>query len=488
MTVRVRIAPSPTGHLHVGNARAALFNWLFARHNNGVFIVRIDDTDQARSEQQYTDDVLAGLRWMGLDWDEGLEVGGPHGTYRQSDRFDRYREVAEDLLERGLAYYDFRSTEELEAMRTQAQKEKKPPAFYIRRPDRSDLGVDRARIAAGERAVIRFSVPQDAPVTFHDLVRDEMSFEAHVVDDFVILRSDGSPTYHLASTVDDVDYEISHVARGEDLLSSTPKHILLARAMGAEPAKYAHLPLLIGPDGKKLSKRHGGTSLRAYREAGYVPDAIFNYMCLLGWSLDPENEVFSREDAIGAFDLADVQKSAAVFDPDKLGWMNGLYIRSTPLDVFLPSAVSSIELELGRDLDGHERERFAEIAPLVQERVRLLSEVGPSLRFLFEDVEYDESSWSKTMKGDAKRALDAAATTLGSTEPWSLEAIEADLRAMLEAEELSPRKGLQPIRVAISGSTVSPPLFETLAAMSRTVVVSRLGTAAGRIVPDTPAV
>lgn len=478
MSVRVRIAPSPTGYLHVGNVRSALFNWLFARHHGGTFILRIDDTDQARSEQRYTDDILSGFRWLGLDWDEGIEVGGPHGTYRQSDRFDRYRSVVDDLLEQGKAYYDFRSTEDLDQLRTMAHKEQKSPGFYIRRPDASDLANDRALLDAGRTAVVRFSVPQGSPVTFTDIVRQDMAFAADVVDDFVILRSDGSPTYHLASTVDDVDYEITHVARGEDLLSSTPKHILLTEAMGARPVTYAHLPLLFGPDGKKLSKRHGDTSLRAFREAGYLPDSMFNYMSLLGWSLDAENEVFSRADAIAAFDLADVQKSPAVFDVDKLGWMNGLYVRAMDSESFLRSAMASTELDLGRDLDEAERGRLADIAPLVQERVKFLTEVGPSVRFFFADVEYDETSWKKTMKGDAKRALESAAAALEALDGWALEAIEATLRAMLESEELSARKGLQPIRVAISGSNVSPPLFESLAALERQVAVDRIVAAA----------
>ena len=483
MSVRVRIAPSPTGFLHVGNVRSALFNWLFARHNNGVFIVRIDDTDQARSEERYTDDILSGLRWLGLDWDEGIEVGGPHGTYRQSDRFDRYRQVAQHLLERGHAYYDFRSTEELEEMRTRAQKEKKPPAFYIRRPP-SDLETDRSRIAAGEQAVVRFSIPQGDPIEFYDIVRDDMSFESHVVDDFVVLRSDGTPTYHLASTVDDVDYQITHVARGEDLLSSTPKHILLTEAMGAERARYAHLPLLFGPDGKKLSKRHGDTSLKAFRESGHLPDAMFNYMSLLGWSLDAENEVFSRRQAIEAFRLDDVQKSPAVFDTDKLAWMNGLYIRSMDSEEFLRSAVASTETELERALDDGERQTLGEVLPLVQERVKFLSDIGPSVRFFFADVEYDDASWNKTMKGDAKRALKAGGRALEAASDWTVEQIEAALRAMLEKEDLSARKGLQPIRVAISGSNVSPPLFESLAAMPQSLVVERIETTIDRMAVD----
>ena len=247
-----------------------------------------------------SEDVVEGFRWLGLDWDEGIEVGGPHGTYRQSDRFGRRREVAERFVEAGRAYYDFRSAEELNELRARARREKKAPGYYIRRPPDSGPEDGRRRMAAGDRGVVRFSTPGHA-VEFTDLVRGTVRFEPDAIDDFVILRSDGSPTYHLASTVDDVDYRITHVARGEDLLSSTPKHILMTEALSAERPVYAHLPLLFGPDGRKLSKRHGDTALRSYREGGYLAAAVFNYMSLLGWSLDPENEIFSRDQAVAAF-------------------------------------------------------------------------------------------------------------------------------------------------------------------------------------------
>ncbi len=480
MTVRLRIAPSPTGFLHVGNARSAVFNWLYARRMGGVFIVRVDDTDRARSEQQYEDDILIGLRWLGLDWDEGIEVGGPHGTYRQSDRTDRYQEVAEDLVERGLAYYSFRTPEELEGLRDRAQKEGKPPGYHIRGPE-MPLDEARERVAGGEPAVVRMAVPP-GPVEFADIVRGEMVFQHDAIDDFVILRSDGSPTYHLASTVDDIDYQITHVARGEDLLSSTPKHIILTEAMGAERPQYAHLPLLFGPDGRKLSKRHGDTSLRAYRELGILPDAMFNYMSLLGWSLDPETELFTREEAIAAFDLAAVSKSPAVFDPQKLVWMNGIYIRKMPVEEFTVWATAALEEELGRDLDAAERVRLARVAPLAQERVSLMSEIAASVRYLFADeIEVDETAWRKVMRADAPRALAAATDALMAVESWTTEEIESALKAMLEREDLNPRQGLQPLRVAISGSNVSLPLYESMEALGRERTLGRLRKAAERL-------
>ena len=478
--VRLRIAPSPTGYLHIGNVRAALFNWLYARRHGGVFIIRIDDTDRARSDDRYIEDVVEGFRWLDLDWDEGVEVGGPHGTYRQSDRFGRYREAAEALLDNGRAYYDFRSAEDLEELRARARRERKPPGYYIRRPPGSDPADHRRRLAAGERGVVRFSTPGHA-VGFTDLVRGEVRFEADAIDDFVMLRSDGSPTYHLASTVDDIDYRITHVARGEDLLSSTPKHILLTEALGGDHPVYAHLPLLFGADGRKLSKRHGDTALRAYREGGYLASAMFNYLSLLGWSLDPDTEIFGRDEAVAGFDLTNVQKSAAVFDPEKLGWMNGVYMRAMAPETFVSIAVDSVEEDLGRALDDGERGRLVGLAPLIQERARLTTEIGPAARFLFADITYDEKAWRKVMKADAGRALAAARAALEAIEDWTTGNIERALRAMLVTESLNPRKGWQPIRVAITGSNISPPLFESLAALPKEVALARITKAAERL-------
>jgi glutamyl-tRNA synthetase len=468
MTVRLRVAPSPTGYLHVGNARAALFNWLYARHQGGTFILRIDDTDRERSTREFETDILDSLRWLGLDWDEGVEIGGPHGSYRQSDRLQRYQEVATTLVESGAAYYDDRTPEELESLREKAQADRLHPGHYIRRPDN--------RVDSG---VIRISVPQDDSVVFDDLVRGSVSFEGQDVDDFVILRSDGTPTYHLASTVDDVDYEITHVARGEDLLPSTPKHVLLTRALGASEPIYAHLPLLFGPDGKKLSKRHGETALSHYRDTGYLADAVFNYLSLLGWSIDGDRTLFSREEAVAAFDLADVSSNPAVFDPDKLSWMNGEYMRAMDPKVFRDTVRPHVEEAVGRVLDEDEWARFETVSDLVQERTRLLPEAGEQVVFLFEDfAEYDPTSWEKVMsKEGVPGILDAAMQRLGAVESWTAESIEETLREMLETLGVGAGKGLQPLRVAVTGSSVSPPLFESLAALGKEKALERLARA-----------
>ena len=469
MTVRVRVAPSPTGNLHVGTARAALYNWLYARHTGGIFIVRSDDTDTVRSTAEFEENILDSLRWLGLDWDEGIEVGGPHGDYRQSSRFDRYREVALHLVETGHAYFDDRTAEELDELRARAQKEGRHPAYYIRRPDQE-----------ATEGAIRFSITED--VAFDDLVRGEMRFEADSVDDFVILRSDGTPTYHLASTVDDVDYEITHVARGEDLLSSTPKHILLTEAMGGEPATYAHLPLLFGSDGKKLSKRHGATAVTEFREAGYLPEAMVNYLALLGWSPGDDLTMFPIDLAIERFDLADVQKNPAIFDLDKLDWLNGEYVRAMDVSAFASAARPWVEDELG-PLTDEQWAAFEELAPLVQERTKLMADIPDQVRFLYvEEITYDEQSWKKVMEKDGvAEVLDAVHRALSGLETWDSSAIEAAMRELPERLERGAGKVFQPVRVAATGSSVSPPLFESLAALGRDRSLSRIAMARSRL-------
>jgi glutamyl-tRNA synthetase len=459
------MAPSPTGFLHVGTARAALFNWLYARHNDGTFIVRIDDTDLERSTPEFETEILGSFRWLGLDWDEGVEVGGPHGSYRQSDRLDHYASLARGLVDSGHAYYDNRSTEELEELRQRAQSEGKHPGHYIRRPD-TEL----------DSGVIRLSIPQDVPVEFDDIIRGNLSFAPADIDDFVILRSNGIPTYHLASTVDDIDYEITHVARGEDILPSTPKHILLTRALGGHEPTYAHLPLLFGADGKKLSKRFAATALSEYREAGYVPDAVFNYLAILGWSPDGETTIFSRDEAVESFDLADVSKNPAMFDLEKLNWMNGEYIRAMDPTHFASLVTPHVEDAIGRELTEDERETFTEIAPLVQERTKLLPEAGEQVRFLFDDFDsYDEQSWDKVMaKEGVSVVLDEGTSALEAVDPWDAESIETALRALPEKMGLGAGKVFQPLRVAVTGSSVSPPLFESMAALGRDRTLERL--------------
>ena len=480
MTVRVRFAPSPTGYLHVGGGRTALYNYLFARHTAGTFILRSDDTDEARSTAEFQADILDSMRWLGLDWDEGIDVGGRFETYRQSERLERYRQVAAQLVETGKAYYSFATPDQLDQFRKEAMAEGKAPSYDGRfEPDPAEAAT---RVAAGEPATVRFAVPRPGVTTFTDVVRDEVTFDHVQVDDFVILRSNATPTYHLASTVDDVDFGITHVIRGEDLLSSTPKHVLLTEAMGAERAAYAHLSLLMGPDGKKLSKRHGHTALKAYRDEGYVAAALVNYLALLGWSPGDDETVVSLSEMIERFDLDTVSKNPAIFDTDKLQWMNGVYIREMAVADFVAAIRPGVEADLQRSLDGDELDKLTEIAAVVQERAKLLTEVPTQVRFLFGDIEYDETSWQKVMvKEGADVAVGGARERLATLGEWSVESIEAALREMLATLELSARKGLQPLRVAISGSAVSPPLFESIAVLGQERTVARLGDALARL-------
>ncbi len=483
--VRVRFAPSPTGYLHVGGARTALYNWLFARSTGGTMILRSDDTDTERSTDEFAADILDSMAWLGLGWDEGIEVGGPQTSYRQSERLDRYRKAAHDLVARGLAYYSFATPEQLDEFRREAQKEGRAPAYdgrfdAGRTPEGREAAA--ARVAAGEEAPIRFAVPRPGETAFTDRIRGEMRFDHVQVDDFVILRSNGSPTYHLASTVDDVDFAITDVVRGEDLLSSTPKHILLTEALGATPPRYAHLPLLMGPDGAKLSKRHGHTAVAGYRNDGFVAAAMLNYLAILSWSPGDDEEVVSLDDMVGRFSLDAVSKNPAVFDIAKLEWMNGVYIREMSTDEFVAQALPFVTETLGRDLSLDESELLHRIAPLVQERAKLLTEIGPQVAFLFGDVSYDEASWQKIMtKPEVPAVVDGAIARLDAMDEWTTASIEEALRANLADLEIGARKGLQPLRVAVSGSAVSPPLFESMEALGREETLARLADTATRL-------
>jgi glutamyl-tRNA synthetase len=477
----VRFAPSPTGYLHVGAARTALFNFLFARHFDGAFILRSDDTDLARSTDEFQQDILEHLRWLGLQWDEGFEVGGPHGTYRQTDRYDRYRDVTEQLIQSGAAYFSFATTDQLNEFKSKAREAGTSPAYDgSLEPDRAELS--RHMLDNGG-PVVRFKVPRPGETRFQDLVRGDVGFDHAQVDDFVIMRSDNTPTYHLASTVDDVDYGITHVIRGEDLLSSTPKHILLTQAMGAEPVTYGHLSLLMGPDGKKLSKRHGDTALSAYREQGFIPQAMNNYLALLGWSPGVDETIVAMDDMIERFDGTGISRNPAIFDVGKLEWMNGSYLREMADAEFADIARPLVEADLGRELTEPEAAAFTALLPLVKERTKLLDEIPDQARFLFvTPVEYDETSWTKVMETpEALVALDGGTGALEGIDAWTTDSIDGALRAMLEANDLSARKGLQPLRVAISGSTVSPPLFESIEVLGRDETIARFAAARAKL-------
>ena len=429
--MKLRIAPSPTGQLHIGNVRTALFNWLYARSNGGNFLVRIDDTDTERSTDEFKADIVNNLKWLGLNWDEGVDVGGSQGDYKQSSRFNRYQEIAHEFVESGLAYED--------------------------------------------DGAIRFKVPKSQQIKFNDYVRGEMVFETDSVEDFVILRSDKSPTYHLASTLDDVDYGITIIARGEDILPSTPKHILIMQALDADIPDFCHLPLLFGPDGKKLSKRHGDTSVQSFRDKGILKDAMFNYLCLLGWSPGEDLEKFDRDLAIERFDFKNVLPHAAIFDDKKLMWMNGLYIREKESNDFETESISYIQNTLSRDLFEDELLRLNKILPSVQERIESMVDIAAQVMFLLDEpYEVNSEEWNSVNSEEAQEYLFELRNELISLEDFTLSNIEETMRSLLKKLDLKPKVGFQATRVAITGTKISPPLFESIYALGRETSIARL--------------
>lgn len=479
-TVRVRFAPSPTGHLHIGGARTAIYNWAFARHHGGAFVLRIDDTDPERSTQENTDAILRAMRWLGLDWDEGPEVGGEHGPYFQMQRAEKYAEALEVLKGNGHAYPCFCTPEQLEAKREAARE-----AGGITGYDRTCRRIDRtealARAASGEPHVWRVAVPEDrGDIVFDDAIRGQTRFPGEAMDDFILVRTDGSPTYMFATVVDDWQMGMTHIIRGDDHLSNTPRQIVVFEALEAPVPTYAHMSLIFGADGKRLSKRHGATSVEAYRDMGYLPDALLNYLAGLGFSIDGETTIFSRETLISEFDLARVSKSPGVWDPEKLEWMNGAYIRDMSPAQFVDAATPWLVeagLTTAEDVESR-REWFEALAPLIAERTKRLDEVAEKVAFLFNDVGIDEGARAKALdKQGATATLDAAQHALAALEAWTTESIEGALRTLPETLGLKPKVVFQAIRVAVTGTLVSPPLFESLELLGKKRTLERITAA-----------
>jgi glutamyl-tRNA synthetase len=471
-TVRVRFAPAPTGFLHVGGARTALYNWLFARHHGGKFVLRIEDTDRSRSTDESVQGIIDTLRWLDLDWDEGPEVGGPFGPYRQTERLDVYREAVDRLMDEGNAYRCYCTPEELEERRKAALARGEAPGYDGRCRNLSDE--ERRRFEdEGRPVAIRFATP-GRDVTVDDVIRGPSTFPASDIHDFVILRSDGTPTYLLAAAVDDRKMELTHVIRGEDLHSSTPRQVLLLEALGADRLpRYAHLPLIVGPDRHPLSKRHGAVAVETFRDEGFLPEAMVNYLALLGWSYDDHTELFSSDELVKRFDLDRVARNPAGFDPEKLEWMNGHYLRE--MDPARFQEVLRVRLaEAGLDASP---ELVTQAAPLVQERMKLLSEAPDLLRFLFEDLEPDERA-RKMLDGQGEYLIEVAGR-LEKLDDWTTAAIEGEMRALQEERELSARKAFQPVRAAVTGTLISPPLFESMALLGRERSLERIKRAAG---------
>jgi len=475
--VRVRYAPSPTGFPHVGNIRTALFNWLFARHHRGKFILRIEDTDVARRVEGAVEAILESLRWLGLDWDEGPEVGGEHGPYFQSQRLQIYQPLAQRLVEEGQAYLCYCSPERLERVRQEQIRRKQPPR-YDRRCRNLSEEERKSLEAQGIVPVVRFKTPLEGETRFQDLIRGEITFKNELLDDFVLLKSDGYPTYHLASVVDDHLMQISHVLRADEWLSSTPRHVLLYQALGWEPPLFAHLPMILGPDRSKLSKRHGATSITEFQEQGYLPEAVLNFLALLGWSLDDHTEILSREELVRYFSLERIGKTAAIFDHKKLRWMNGVYLRKLSPEEFLERLLPFLERDLPPEArKSLSRDYVAQIAPLIQERITLLGEAADyTLFFFLDELSYDPSLLLNRglSAKDAYHALHISLEKLEALGDFSAESLEGLLRNL--ASELGLRTGelFGLLRVAVTGRTAAPPLFQTMAVLGRERCLRRI--------------
>ena len=482
--VRVRYAPSPTGEPHLGNVRTAIFNWLFARHNGGSFIIRVEDTDQRRKVEGSTEALLDTLRWLGLDWDEGPDIGGDYGPYYQSHRLERYRSVSNELVETGKAYRCYCTSERLADLRKEQSREKLSTGYDRLCRDLSDG--ERIEREKGEATpVVRFKMPLDGAITLNDLVRDEVTFENHLIDDFVMMKSDGYPTYHLANVVDDHLMEISHVLRAEEWLPSAPRHLHLYNALEWEPPLFAHLPIILAPDRSKLSKRHGATSILEYRQMGYLPETMVNFLSLLGWSLDDKTEIMSSDDLIEHFTVDHVGRSGAIFSTEKLSWMNGHYIRQSSQE-----RLADALLEFWRSYPPQEiqelpdRASLLAIVPLVQERMKTLADAAPLIPFLFKgEVDYDDDELvQKGMdRSDTRQALDAALSTISDLSSFDAESLEGVLRPL--AEELNVKAGqlFGSLRIATTGQRVAPPLFETMEVLGRERTLASIRKAIDRL-------
>jgi glutamyl-tRNA synthetase len=480
-SVRVRFAPSPTGALHVGGARTAIYNWAFARRTGGVFVLRIDDTDPERSTEANTKQILRSLEWLGLDWDEGPEVGGTFGPYFQTERAASYAAALQHMKENGAAYACFCSAEELTAKREEARA-----AEGARGYDRTCRGLEPAavaqRLAAGGPHVWRLAVPEDrGDIVVADVIRGDTVFPAAAMDDYVLVRADGTPTYNFATVVDDADMQITHVIRGDDHLSNTPRQVLVYEALGHEVPAFAHLPMIYGADGKKLSKRHGATSVEAFRDEGYLPETLLNYLALLGWSLDGETTIVSADVLRAQFSLERVSKNPAIFDFEKLAWMNGAYIREMTPDVFAAHMFPWLEkaaVAPAGDLQARPA-WYRELAPLVAERTKLMPDVVPLVRFLFTDkLDIEPQAAEKVLaQPEAAAILAAVAETLASVDDWTAAVVEKALRTMPDRLGTKPKVVFQAVRVAVTGSLVSLPLFESIALLGRDRTLARLQTA-----------
>jgi glutamyl-tRNA synthetase len=473
---RVRFAPSPTGYLHIGGARTALFNWLYARRHGGTFVLRIEDTDAERSSWDMVNGILDGLRWLGLDWDEGPDIGGPHAPYFQSERLDRYRAMADRLVAEGRAYHCYCSTELIQQKREAAEK-----SGGGWRYDRACLALSSEQIAAldaaGAPRAVRFHVPP-GQTAFDDRVRGSIAFDNANIEDFVVLRSDRQPTYHLSVVADDIDMEITDVVRGDDHISNTPKQVLLYAAFGRPAPRFAHVPLILGPDKKRLSKRHGATSVMEYPRLGYLPEAMVNFLALLGWSPGGDRELFTRDELVAAFTLEGISGGNAVFNQEKLDWFNQQHIMGLPLEELADRVRPWLEQAgLWREsYVGSERSWFLRVLDLLRPRVKRLDQFVEDGRVFFQPtVELDEGAARKHLAPPGTRGhLAELASRFATAQPFAQAALEHIVRTTAEERGIKAAALIHATRVAVTGRTASPGLFEVLELLGSKTVADRL--------------
>ncbi|MDO5297305.1 MAG: glutamate--tRNA ligase [bacterium] len=472
--VRVRFAPSPTGYLHVGGLRTALYNWLLARREGGQFLLRIEDTDRTRLVEGAVEALLDSLKWAGITPDEGALVGGPYGPYVQSERLPIYREMVDKLIAAGHAYYCFCTPEELAARRAEKEAQGESTAYDRHCRSLSKEEVER-RLGAGEPYVVRMIIPDGREIVIDDVVRGQVSFDSSLVDDQILLKSDGFPTYHLAAVVDDHLMKITHVIRGEEWLSSTPKHVLLYEYFGWEPPKFAHVPLIINESGKKLSKRDGDVSVEAYREKGYLPEGLLNFLAMLGWNPGDEREFFTKETLAECFSLERVRKSGAVFDFNKLLYINGLHMRTIPADKLADMVLPFFDKA---GWERPERDYLIKVIEVMAERANLLTDYVEPIPYFYKDpTEYEEATVKKRWKAASHELLSGWADEMKNMEEFTPEALEASLRAYAESHGVGAGQLIHPTRLAITGVGNGPSLFHMMEVLGKDTCLRRIEAA-----------
>ncbi|MFP4163056.1 MAG: glutamate--tRNA ligase [Chitinispirillaceae bacterium] len=476
--VRVRFAPSPTGYLHIGGARSALFNYLFARHHEGTFVLRIEDTDRSRFVEGALKEIYESLEWLGLHWDEGPQKEGEFGPYMQSQRLDLYKEHARKLLESGAAYRCFCTPERLAKVREEQEKKGCPSGYDRHCRDLPQDQVEK-KLENNIPYVIRFKIPQGRTVGFEDLIRGYIEYQSDVLDDLVLIKTDGFPTYHMANVVDDHDMRITHVLRGDEWIVSTPRHVLLYEAFGWQVPKFAHLPVILSPGGGKLSKRKGAASVMDYKRNGYLPEALFNFLSLLGWAPGDDREKMSKEELISAFSLEQVSPKASVLDEKKLEWMNGLYMAERPAESLAPVVVDAWKEKGWVEQDtAYTDARVTSIIELMKARSKKLTDLIDNPFYFFRDPEsYDEKAARKNFKPEAAQYLQEIINVVSELQDFNHDELEKQYRVIAERKEVGAGKLIHPTRLAVSGVSFGPGLFELLEVLGKETVLRRLNKA-----------